>query len=324
MDVGSILVTGATGFVGSHVVRRLVRDGARVNVLARDESSLWRIGDVQSSVTIWRGDVTDPDSIARCIEASAPEVVIHLAGDTSVRRLRDLEQIDRSIDVNLKGTVNVLKALERATFPVRCFVRAGGLEEYGRGAAPYSEDQRERPVSPYSAAQVAATHFCQMLQAHFRFPIVTLRPALVYGPAQNASFFIPSLVEHAIAGRDFDMTSGDQGRDLVYVEDVVEAFLAAAASRDVAGAVINIGSGREFKLLDVARTILDITGASIRLDTGAVAPRSSEIQHLYCRTETAARLLAWSPRVGLEEGLRRTVVWYRQHPTGSAHERTIA
>ena len=139
------------------------------------------------------------------------------------------EAVERSLEVNLVGTINVLHAALESGAPVAAFVRAGGLEEYGLAATPFEESQREQPVSPYSASQVAATHYCEVLQRHTSVAIVTLRPALVYGPDQSTDFFIPGLIVSCLRGIDFEMTEGEQTRDLLFVDDLVDAFLLAAS-----------------------------------------------------------------------------------------------
>lgn len=309
-----VLVTGGTGFIGSHLVRRLVASGASVHVLARQHSSPWRIEDVLPRVSLWTGDVSDNASVERCVAGGQPQVIFHVAGNTDVRRLDDgLTQVGLSLRVNLEGTLNLLRAAHIARASVARFVRTGGLEEYGRGPTPYDERQRESPISPYSASQVSATHYCQMLQPYLGFPVVTLRLALVYGPAQPTGFLIPDLMTHCLEGRDYVMTSGTQGRDLIYVGDVVEAMMLAARAPGLSGEVINIGTGQEHRIRDVARAIVKLTGSRTRLKIGSAARRRFEIRHLFCRTRKAKRLLRWCPGTGLEEGLTRTVAWYREH-----------
>jgi nucleoside-diphosphate-sugar epimerase len=262
------------------------------------------------------------------VAGARPAVVFHLAGDTAVRRLAgDLAQLDRSVAANLTGTLNMLRAAHEAGPAPARVVRAGGLEEYGNGPAPYREDQRERPVSPYSAGQVAATHYAQMLGATVGLPVVTLRLALTYGPAQSAEFLVPTLIRQCLAGRDFDMTSGEQGRDYLYVADAVEALVRATAAPAAVGEVINVGSGVEVPVRAVAEAIVRLTGAGIRLRVGAVCRRDSEIEHLVCDPAKARRLLGWEAVTDLGDGLTRTIAWYRgrgQLPAATGpDERTI-
>jgi len=145
-------------------------------------------------------------------------------------------------------------------------------------------------------------------------PIVTLRPFLAYGPYQDADvMFIPSLIDHCLKGKDFPMTTGDQTREFNYIDDVVDAYLLAAQCRNVAGKIINIGNGIEYRLKDVADRIVQITGSSIQLLAGAISKRPGETEHFFCSNEKAKRLLGWGPKTKLDTGLRKTVAWYRRH-----------
>lgn len=282
-----------------------------------------RFADVAAQCVSWAGDLRDVGSLVRPMAGARPEIVFHLAGVTDVRKPgNEFEQIDRALEGNLKGTLHLLEAVRRAGLPLGRFVATGGLEEYGTGASPYDEAQRESPVSPYSASQTATTHFCQMLQRRIQLPIVTLRPALVYGPAQSVDFFIPALIVRCLEGGDFDMTAGQQRRDLLYVEDLVDAYVRAGVDPRAIGEVINVGSGGAALIRDVAEAVVRLTGARTRLAMGMIPERATEIAHLVCRNEKAAHLLGWLPTTSLEEGLARTIAWYREHGAGdSLHAR---
>jgi len=312
------LVTGASGFVGSHLVRRLVGDGWRVHILVRPGSSLSRLEEAQAAVSVHRGDITEPVQVRDAVRRAMPKVVFHLAGRTDLRRRTGPAAAEESVAVNLMGTLHVLGAVVEAGAEVGRVIRAGGLEEYGDGASPSTEEQRERPVSAYSAAQVAATHFCQMLQPDLACAVVTLRPALSYGPAQSTDFLIPSLITHCLEGRDFPLTSGAHVRDLLFVEDLIDAFIRAAAAPALAGQVINVGSGREYTMREVAETVIRLAGARTRLIPGPSATRAADVPHVAGRIVKAAALLGWSPATPLETGLRRTITWYREHGSPGA------
>ena len=193
-------------------------------------------------------------------------------------------------------------------------VRLGGLEEYGRGPAPYRETQREAPVSPYSASQVAVTHYLQMLQPALPFEVVTLRPALVYGPAQSERFFIPALVRACLRGHAFDMTTGEQVRELLYVDDLVAGLLRASAVSGLGGEVLNLGGGKALRVVELARLVVRLTESKIALRVGALPPRSSEIERFHCDSSRAAERLGWRATTELEAGLAATIAWYRAHP----------
>ena len=220
-----VLVTGATGFLGSHLSARLVRERAEVHALVRPGSDRSRLALIAGEIRFWEGDVADPASLVRALAGGAPNAVFHLAADTGVRRLGEgWDGLERSIRVNLQGTMAVIRAALEAAHPVARIIRVGGLEEYGDGPTPYLETQREQPISPYSASQVAGTHYAEMVQRGTDVPIVTLRPALIYGPGQSSDFLIPSLILSCLRNEDFDLTSGTQHRDLLHVDDFVDQF----------------------------------------------------------------------------------------------------
>ncbi len=300
-----VLVTGASGFLGSHTARALVSRGAEVHTLVRSGSA----DDANNpKVNTHVGDVTDYQSLLTCFRKAAPRIVFHLAGDTSARRSQGgWDALMRSFDVNLVGTINVIRAADECRPTVKSIVRAGGLEEYGLAGVPYVETAREQPVSPYSASQVAATHFCQAIQLQMEFQIVTVRPALVYGPGQRTAFFIPALIQSCLAGNDFDMTAGTQARDLIYIDDVIEGILLAGAAEDARGAIINLSTGVEHSMATVSEMIGEMTGATTRIRRGGPSVQINDLQHLYASNDVAKKLLGWEPRISLEEGLARTI-----------------
>ncbi|MES2304423.1 MAG: SDR family NAD(P)-dependent oxidoreductase [Gemmatimonadota bacterium] len=315
----AVLVTGATGFLGSHLVHRLVSEGRDVHIYVREASEGARLADVAGRITRWVGDINDAASVLHALTESRAEVVLHCAGDTSTRKFDgDWDAIDRAMHVNLFGTLTLLRAAGEPGAQVRQLIRLGGLEEYGTAPTPWSEEMREEPSSPYSASQVAATHACQALQPHLPFSVMTLRPALVYGPGQSRDFLIPALITTLLRGGRFPMTDGQQHRDLIFVHDLVDAVLAAMRHPEVRGAVINISAAQEWKIVDVARQIARLVDAEALLDIGALAQRPGDLTHLVARNDLAAELLGWYPRVSLEAGLAQTVAAYRPAPAADA------
>jgi len=304
-----VLVTGATGFIGSHLARKLLEEGAEVHVLLKKDSNQFRIQDILGSLTIWYGDLRDYPSLCLCVKNSRPQIIFHLAALRDVRR--DFELINPMIDINIKGTLNFLRGVIEEKVPLERFINTGTSEEYGDGTAPFREDQREIPVSPYSASKVAVTYFCQMLYKTIGLPIITLRPFIVYGPFQDTDMFIPSLIKHCLEGKDFLMTEGDQTREFTYIDDIIEAYLLAARSPEAVGGVINIGNGVEHRIRDVAEKVVRMLGNPIRLLIGALPKRPGETMNFFCNNEKAKRLLGWSPKIGLDEGLERTIDWYK-------------
>lgn len=305
-----VLLTGGSGFLGSHLARRLISEHADVHVLVRPSSSLERIDDIAGRLTLHHGELGRIADVRACVRAARPEIIFNLAA--MPEREREARLIGPSIDINVAGALSLIRAVLEERLPLRSFVQAGTAEEYGSGPAPFVESQREQPVSPYSAGKAATTHFCQALQRSLSFPAVILRPCLIYGPRQDRHFFIPSLIDHCLRGApEFAMTSGTQSREFAFVEDVVDAFVRAALSPESQGEIINVGSGEEYRVLDVARRVVDLTGSRITLKVGGLPDRPAEIPRLMMSSEKARTRLGWQPRVDLDRGLRLTIEWFR-------------
>ena len=307
-----ILITGGAGFIGTHLVRRLAAAGHETHVLHRASSDVGQFADLSPSPRLWPCDLSDAQAVSTVLDKVQPQVIFHLAGDTSVRHVDpSLSGVTASIAHNVQTSINLFVAAQSQCRDLKLLIRLGGLEEYGRGPTPYSETQREQPVSPYSASQVAVTHYLQMLVPYLRYRAITVRPALVYGPGQSTRFFIPALIEHCLKGHDFSMSSGGIGRDLLYIDDLIDALVLVCENTVPSGEIINIGTGREYLMSDVADTLIRLMGSDIKLLKLAPS-RPSEIEHLYCSADNAHTLLGWRPRVALEDGLTRTIAWYRQ------------
>jgi UDP-glucose 4-epimerase len=242
------------------------------------------------------------------LRAAAPDAVFHLAADTSTRRfVGNWDDIDRAVDINFAGTLNVIRAVEDAG-TASCIIRTGGLEEYGAGPVPSVEEQREAPTSPYSASQAAATAWCRMLQPNLRASVVTLRPALTYGPGQSKPFMIPTLIRALLHGERFHVRTGDHRRDYIFIDDVIDAMIRAAERADrLRSEVINISTGEAPTIAAVAMRIAKLLDREdlLTIDSGAPATRTPKV--ILGNPTRAHRLLDWTPRVSLSDGLVRTI-----------------
>jgi nucleoside-diphosphate-sugar epimerase len=304
-----VLVTGASGFNGSHLIRRLVAEGAQVSGLVRSSSNLWRIQDLENEIKLYYADLKDYESLRKVVQDIKPQKIFHLAAYVDVSR--SLEVMEEMVEVNIKGTLNLLRGSDGTGYD--CFINTGTSEEYGDNPVPFRESQMPNPVSPYSASKVATIMFCQMLYKTKGLPIITLRPFLTYGPGQESNMLIPSLVKKAIRGETFEMTGGEQTREFNYVDDIVDGFIKAAVTPRAIGEIINIGNSQEYKIRDVVAMVLKLMNSPLKPKFGALAYRPGETWHFYCNNTKAREILGWRPKVSLEDGLRMTIDWFQKH-----------
>lgn len=287
------LVTGATGFIGAHLVRRLATLGARVHAVSRRPR-------VSEHGERWHAaDLSDPAATAELLAEAAPEVVFHLASE--VTGVREPDAVAPTLAANLTAAVNLLTAVTGT--PVRSVVLAGSVEEPRDGLAP---------GSPYAAAKAAATGYARMFHALWQVPVSVLRVAMVYGPGQREmSRLIPYAATELLRGRDPELTSGTRMVTWVYVEDVVDAFVLAGAG-GAAGEVLDVGTAEPVSIRDTVELLARVVGGPGRPRFGAVAARPLDRAQ---RSDPgpAERVLGWRPATELEEGLRRTVAWYAKH-----------
>lgn len=299
-----VLVTGGNGFIGSHLTSSLVDLNSEVYIITRSNDTK-NISEILDKIKFFKADLTDYQKLNKTIKDIQPEVIFHLASD--VNASRDISLLHQSIDNNLNGTINLLNSLNSINYKV--FVNVGTCEEYGNAKTPFTEDISPIPVSPYSTSKVATTYYCKMLHETQKFPIVMLRPFLTYGPRQVNKMFIPSLIINALQNKDFRMTKGEQTREFNYVDDIVDGMLKSALSKKAIGEIINIGNGKEYRIINVAKKILEVIDSKSKLDT-SLPYRPGETMHFYCSNKKAKDLLDWKPSTSLEEGLKKTIEWY--------------
>jgi nucleoside-diphosphate-sugar epimerase len=304
-----VLVTGASGFIGFHLTKRLLAEGAQVNIIRREKSPRSRLELIEGQAHSHVADLRDLETLTDIVRDIRPQKIFHLAASTNVERA--LDRCDEAVDSIILGTLNLLKALDGVDYEL--FVNTGTCEEYGDNPAPFKESQIPNPVSPYSAAKVSTTMFCQMFFKTLGLPIVTLRPFLSYGPYQESTRFIPQAILAAIKGEEFKMTKGEQTREFNYVEDIVEGYILAATTDKAIGRIINIGNGVEYQLREVVQKIFSLLEAKKPPLLGALPYRPGETWHFYSDNTLARDILGWQPGHTLDEGLCLTTEWYRDN-----------
>ncbi len=308
------IVSGAAGFIGSHLVEALLDRGIPTLALVRYLSSGsvgfldGRIED--SRLTIARGDIRDPDFLGSHLGEG--DVVFHLAALISIpysyERPRDC------VDTNVLGTLNMLEACRKAR--VRRLVHTSTSEVFGTAAyVPIDEKHPIQTQSPYAASKHAADKLVQSYVCSFGVPAVILRPFNTYGPRQSPRAVIAAIIQQALSARRIYLGNLAPRRDFTFVDDTVAGFLAAAEADDSAiGAEINLGTGHDISIGEIAAMIRDSIDVNIPIESDSVRlrPEASEVMRLLSDNSLARRLLGWSPRVPLEEGLARTIAWARE------------
>lgn len=298
-----VLVTGATGFVGQHLVRRLVARDARVWAGIFPEETPERVRALPQEVVQVPLDVRDLTSVRGAVQAAEPDVVFHLAA---------VGVADRDVDpraalvVNTGGTLLLLEALGERD--VVRLVLVGTCYEYGAREALEGLD----PFNLYAASKAAAWAFARAYWRLYGFPVVVARPFQVYGPGQPSHTLVPAAVRAALAGEDFAMTLGEQQRDFVYVEDVVEGLLAAATAPAIKGESLDLGTGEARTVLEVVQRIWALTGARGAIQAGALPYRPGEVMYLAADVERTARLTGWRAATSVDEGLRSVIAAMRR------------
>jgi UDP-glucose 4-epimerase len=332
-------VTGASGFVGANLVRRLLRDGDEVHVLLRSEQNFWRLDEIQDDLRTHFADLRDSDQLRRLVGEVKPEWIFHLAAYGAYSWQTDLPAM---IETNIVGTINLINACLTTSFEV--LVNAGSSSEYGFKDHAPPETEFLEPNSHYAITKASATLFCRSIArarnvtqfssgrggspeppgrlrsiaptSHMNnVRIPTLRLYSVYGPYEEPRRLIPALIVHGSHGQLPKLANPEVARDYVYIDDVTEAFVSAAKLQTSdPGAVFNVGTGTQRSLRDVvaiARRLMDI---SIDPLWGSMPNRHWDTEVWVADNTKIRQELQWQPRFRLEEGFRKTVEWFRQNP----------
>ncbi|HLH66919.1 MAG TPA: GDP-mannose 4,6-dehydratase [Solirubrobacteraceae bacterium] len=307
-----VLVTGAGGFIGGHVVESLVRSGARVSALVRYNSRNqrgtldWIDPAIAGEVEVHLGELRDIESVSRAIRGA--EIVLHLGAQIAIPysyvNPRDF------FEVNVLGSLNVAQACLSAG--VARLVHTSTSEVYGSAqSVPITESHPLEPQSPYAASKLGADKLMDSWHRSFELPVVTIRPFNTYGPRQSARAIVPTIISQALACDEIHLGSLDPRRDLTYVGDTAAALVAAATAPGVDGETIQLGTGAACSVAELLSLVGELMGRELRpvLDPARLRPPASEVALLLSDPARARAALGWEPRVGLREGLERTIDW---------------
>lgn len=310
-----VLVTGAGGFIGSHLCEELVRTGADVTAMIRyTSSSNWGCleylaPEIKSELRVVAGNVEDSDFVLRQLEGQ--DVVFHLAALIGIPYSYVAPK--SYVRTNVEGTLNILEGARRLN--IERVVHTSTSETYGTAIyTPIDEKHPLQGQSPYSASKIGADKLAESYYRSFGVPVATIRPFNTFGPRQSARAVIPTIITQALRQPEIKLGSLSPIRDLTYVKDTVRGFLATARSDKALGDVTNIGAGMGISIGDLAKQILDLMAVDkpIRSETQRIRPEQSEVLQLVCDNTRAGDNIGWQPEVSLREGLLDTIDFIRE------------
>lgn len=311
-----VLVTGAGGFIGSHLVEQLALLGARVRAFVRynshgDIGLLKQVPtDILKDVEIIAGDLRDEDAIRKVIQGS--QVVFHLGALISIPY--SYYHPVEVASTNIMGTLNVLVSCR--DFGIERLVHTSTSEVYGTARqVPIDEGHPLQGQSPYSASKIGADKMVESFYCTYDLPVITVRPFNTFGPRQSARAVIPTIITQALTCDDLHLGNLETTRDFTYISDTVAGFIKAAEANRGLGQVFNLGTGKEIRIGDLAHLIIQKVGRPIRLekDEQRFRPNRSEVFRLLSNNSLAREMIDWQPLVPFDQGVDRTITWIQQH-----------
>jgi NAD dependent epimerase/dehydratase len=313
-----VLVTGAGGFIGSHLVERLLVEGYAVRAFVRYSSAADKRGNMRylpveanQAVELYTGDLRDAEAVRKAMQGV--EAVYHLGALIAIPY--SYQHPEETFAVNVQGTLNVLQAMRQQDIP--CGVIVSTSEVYGSAQyIPIDEKHPLQPQSPYSASKISAEAAALSFHRSFGTPVVVVRPFNTFGPRQSARAVIPTIISQALMGDAVRLGAVDTYRDYTLAADTASGLLAAARSKDALGQVVNLGTGHMVQIGALAEQVIRLVGRQISLvaaETDRMRPAKSEVSRLQSDNRLAKQLLGWEPRYTLDEGLQQTIAWIDAH-----------
>jgi len=315
--MGKILVTGAGGFIGSHLTEELIRQGEEVRALvrynSRDERGLLEElpKDVQNQVEVIPGDLKDPDGVRRAVRRC--HKIFHLGALIAIP-YSYVHPFD-FVQTNVAGTAHLLNAcLEEGT--LERFIHTSTSEVYGTAQyIPIDEKHPLQAQSPYAASKIAADKLAESYYFSFGLPIATIRPFNTYGPRQSLRAIIPTIISQAMGDNKIWLGNTKPRRDFLFVKDTVRGFIQVGKCEGAVGKVVNIGTGADISVEELVKKILGLMGkkGEVEVEDRRIRPEKSEVMQLLSDIQLAQKLFQWAPRHTLDEGLMETIEWYQKN-----------
>lgn len=298
-----VIVTGGSGFIGSNLVRRLVKEGYDVNILLRKNSNTWRIGDILHAISPHYVSLSDQRKLSKIISSIEPAYIFHLAAYGNYAWQSKESEMTKVNYLQLQSLLNISRKIN-----YKCFINAGSSTEYGFKNSPFKETDGVMPESFYGATKAAGTIYSQTFSKRFQKPVMTFRFFSVYGPYEEKARFIPTIIRSAIERREVSVTKEPIKRDFIHVDDVVEAFIKAIKKPQM-GEIINLGTGKQYSNKSIIAFVKKIQPA-LRISDTPYPVRHWDSSNCVADIKKAQTLINWKPKYDIKVGLFKTYQWF--------------
>lgn len=305
-----VLITGGSGFIGANFVYKFLDLGYEVFVFERKEANLWRIEKVKNQIKLYSPNLTDCIETEKLIAKIKPEIVLHLAAYGAYQRFQ--QDINLTIETNLKGTINLVNACQKSG--VQCFVSTGTNSEYGIKDVPMKETDVLEADNLYAITKAASTMYCQMMARKFGFPVVIIRPFAVYGYFEEKERLIPTIIKSCLMNTKLELSSPDSVRDFIFIEDLIDGYLSVVKNIEkIKGEIFNLGSGEQNNISQAVKIIKELAGSSIEPLYGEIKMAQVEPRNWLADISKAKNMLKWEPKYKLQTGLEKNIKWFKEN-----------
>lgn len=297
-----VVVTGYTGYVGRHLIKELIKQGAIVYGISRSA------GNIKENIKVFRADISNNNEVLDILNKIQPKAIFHTAAYGVVQSESD---IFKAIDINIKGTVNLIEAAKNIN-DFEIFVNTGSEFEYGNRQNTLHEKMSLEPTSEYSSSKAATTIIAHQLCSSYEIPIVTLRLFSIYGGIENKNRFIPYIIHSALSNKEVNLTSCEQIRDYVYIDDIINSYICAYVNFSNKNEIINVSTMKPITLKEIVKMIKELVDTNFKVNIGALQNRKNEMWKLVGENIKAENLIGWYPKTDMISGLKKTIKLYRE------------
>ena len=301
------LITGASGFVGSNLIRKLIDENKEVTILIREDSDLWRINDLVPKIQTFKTDLSNYGKLEKIISDIDPDFVYHLGTYGGYPFQTSIQKITQ---VNILNTINLFESLSKCN-NLKLIINFGSSSEYGPKSTSMNENDEAVPITPYGISKLTQTKFAKFYSKNMNLPIVTLRLFSVFGPFEEPGRLIFDIITAVIKGKTIELSSPFPRRDFVYVSDVIQAIETAIHAKNIIGEIFNIGTGVMRSVQDVVNNVLEIAKSNNKISWKIKQKRVfDDMTPWVSDTEKTKKILKWEPEYSFTEGLLHTYKWY--------------